>query len=128
MNFKICWLVCDNYCGHSLCNKNLCKHIIMIISMQPSKNGLVSFEHFVDDGAPRNLSNPINPPLIAGFWADISSVTIYYKEVTQNDRGCKQLRFIESKKKVMNLNPTHILLITWYNASKTEQRVSYFIK
>ena len=135
MNFKICLLVCDNCCRHSLCNQNLCIHII---SVQPSKNGLVSFEHFVDDGAPRNLSNPINPPLIAGFWADVSNVTIHYKEMTQNERGCKRLRFIESKKMVMDLlhlgygcslrsfNPTHILLVTWYNASKTEQRVSYF--
>ena len=121
---------------HPLCNLILCKYVWPFLYYQPSKNGLVSFEDVVDDAAPRDLSSKSNPLLIAGFWADISNVTIFYTELTQNDEDSKRLRFNESKKKVKNLlsrgfgctlksfDPTHILLITWCNASKTVERVS----
>ena len=96
---------------------------------------MVSFEIVDNDMA---FSNSFNQPKIAAFWANISKVDIFYKEITCNQSNAfERQRFLESKRKIMDLlklgfgcslksfDLTHILLITWQNASKTTMRVSY---
>jgi hypothetical protein len=99
-----------------------------------SENGLMSFGEEFPDTQPRNLGSASNPPLIAGFYTNISNVHIFYRQLTANlcneydmnrfYEACNISMQLISRKfddSVNDFNPTHISIFTWANATKTEQ-------